>query len=534
MKRTAIGAVFLLLTVSSYGAEARRYLVGTKRAAKKTSVAILADSVGEADDRDVQTFSVIDGFAADLTPEEAAALRRSPEVRWVEPVAARQLAASAVKPGEQVMSYGVTQVHAPEAWLGRRVNGNINVAVIDSGVDWRHPDLAGSYAGGYHVLDKNDRPMDDVGHGTHVAGIIAAANNAYGVVGVAPGMRLWGLKIVDKNGEGYTEDLITAIEWVMAKKKEVGGQWVVNMSLGGTDSSIGERETFLKAADAGILMVGSSGNTSTASAISAVEFPAAYPELLAVGAVNETENRVNFSNGGPELDFVAPGMHIVSTVISGETFASYVRADNTIILTKPATGAKTGNIAGEYVYCGLGAAGDFPASVKGKIALIKRGVDTFADKARRAIAAGAIAVVFFNHDDSNYSFTLLPPEDPDAKNVAWPIAVGMPKAPGDQLAAKGSGTMTIEYTSDDYGQKNGTSMSAPHVTGAVALLWSMAPDATPAQITNALITTARDLGEPGRDDLYGYGGIDVFAAAKMLVPSAFETTGRRILTRRRH
>jgi serine protease len=96
--------------------------------------------------------------------------------------------------------------------------------------------------------------------------------------------------------------------------------------------------------------------------------------------------------------------------------------------------------------------------------------------------------------------------------------------------------MSIAYDPDDYDIKSGTSMAAPHVAGAIALVWSMAPDATPAQITNALIATASDLGAPGRDDLYGHGQVNVFEAARMLSPSAFTgviTTGRRILTRRK-
>jgi subtilisin family serine protease len=532
MKRTALWAFVLLIAASAFGAETQRYLVGTKRSARTTSIRSLSEGLREPAARRVRTFSLIDGFAADLTPEEASALRRSPDVRWVEPVVERWLAATASKPGEQLVPYGVAQVRAPEAWLGRR-SGEVNVAIIDSGIDPTHPELAASYAGGYHVFEDKP-PLDDVGHGTHVAGIVGAANNDYGVIGIAPGVRLWALKVVDESGRGTMDDVITALEWVVETKKEIGGRWVVNMSLGGTAPSIGEREMFTEAADAGVILVASSGNTSTASTPSAVEFPAAYPEVIAVGAVNETNVRANFSNAGPELDFVAPGVRILSTVLSGGYWMSYVRAEDKIITTKPLVGAKIGNLTADYVYCGLGRVNDFPSSVRGKIALIKRGVDTFADKARRANEAGAVAVAFFNHDETNFAWTLFPEEDPDAKNYPWPIAVGMTKADGDVLAARGSGRMTIAYDPDDYDIKSGTSMAAPHVTGAIALLWSLAPDATPAQITNALISTATDLGAPGYDELYGYGQIDVFAAAKMLAPSVYgSTTGRRILTRRR-
>jgi subtilisin len=533
MKRTALGALVVLFAASAFGAETQRYLVGTKRSARTTSIRSLSEGLREPAERRVRTFSLIDGFAADLTPEEASALRRSPDVRWVEPVVERWISATASSPGVQLIPYGIGQIHAPEAWLGRRT-GDVNVAIIDSGIDPAHPELAASYAGGYHLFEDKP-PMDDVGHGTHVAGIVGAANNAYGVIGVAPGARLWALKVVDESGRGTMDDVITALEWVVETKKESGGRWIVNMSLGGTEPSIGEREMFTEAAEAGVIMVASSGNTSTASMPAAVEFPAAYPEVLAVGAVSETNVRANFSNAGPELDFVAPGVRILSTGLSGGYWMSYVSAEGRIITTKPVVGAPIGNLTADYVYCGIGGVNDFPASVRGKIALIKRGVDTFADKGRRAVAAGAVGVAFFNHDDTNYAWTFLPAEDPEAKNFPWPIAVGMSKADGDVLAARGSGRMTIAYDPDDYETKSGTSMAAPHVTGAIALLWSIAPDATPAQITNALIATATDLGTPGHDELYGHGQIDVFAAAKMLMPSAYgSTTGRRILTRRRN
>ena len=533
MHRAATAVLVLLMAASAFGGETQRYLVGTKRAAR---IGTLSDKLRDPGERRVREFRLIEGFAADLTPAEASALRSDPNVRWVEPVVERTLHASVSRPGEQMIPYGIAAVDAPAAWAGWRAGG-VNVAVIDSGIDWNHPEIAPSYAGGYHVLEDNNEPLDDIGHGTHVAGIIGASNNAFGVVGVAPGVRLWGLKIVDKSGRGFMEDVILALEWIVDRKKELGGRWVVNMSLGGTTTSTAEHEAFTRAANAGLILVASTGNTSTTDLKSPIEYPAAYPEVIAVGALGETSQRAMFSNGGPELDFVAPGVRIVSTVLTGGAWISYARTDEKVVVTKPLTGAKIGRISGEYVYCGLGNAGDFPASVAGKIALIKRGGDTFAEKARRAIAAGAVALAFFNHDETNIAWTLKPADDAPAQTYAWPIAVAMTKADGEPLAAKGSGRMSISYDPDDYDSKTGTSMAAPHVTGAIALLWAMAPDATPAQITNALISTAKDMGDPGRDDLHGHGLIDVFAASKMLAPSAYSqpvTTGRRILTRRKN
>jgi len=532
MKRLALGALVVLFSTAVFAEDTQRYVVATRRPAR-LAVTSLASHLPDPGTRRVDAFRFIKAFGADLTPAEAAELRRSPDVRWVEPVVARSLMADESIPGAQMVPYGISQVQAPLAWTGRRT-ADVNVVVIDSGVDFLHPDLAASWAGGINLITPGQPPMDDVGHGSHVAGTIAAGNNRVGVIGVAPGVRLWGIKAIDSTGNGTMEDVIAGLDWVLAKKAELGGRWVVNLSLGGPDTSEIEREAFEEVAGAGVIVVASTGNDSTAAAIQPVAYPAAYPTVIAVGAVASTNVRANFSNAGPELDFVAPGVGVLSTVRSGFTFGSFVRVDGSPVLAKPMIGSKLDSVEGHYLYCGLGGAGDFPPEVRGKIALLQRGVDTFAAKTRRAHEAGAIGVVIFNNDDSNYLFTLYPKDDPDSQTYPWPVGVGISLEDGQPFADKKSGAMTIGYESDDYATKNGTSMSAPHVTGGVALLWSFAPEATPAQIVQALTATAMDLGAPGPDDLYGHGIIDLNAAARLLAPDAFTPstrTGRRFLRR---
>lgn len=495
----------------------------------------LARELRDPEARRLESFRFIDGFAADLTAAEVAELRRSPDVRWVEPVVERHLMADESTPGAQMIPYGITQVQAPLAWEGRRT-ADVNVVVIDSGVDFGHPDIQAAWTGGVNLIAANQAPMDDAGHGSHVAGTIAAGNNRYGVIGVAPGARLWGVKAIDSTGSGTMEDVIKGLDWVLARKAELGGRWVINLSLGGDDTSEIEREAFQRVADAGVIIVASTGNDSNATVIKPVAYPAAYSSVIAVGAVTSANARANFSNSGPELDFVAPGVSVLSTVRSGFKFGSYVRVDGKAVTAKPMVGSKLAPLAGRYVYCGLGGAGDFPPTVRGGIALIQRGGDTFANKTRRADEAGAIGVAIFNNDDSNFAFTLFPADDVEAQKYPWPVAVGLSLEDGQPLAEKGSGLMTIGYESDDYAIKNGTSMSAPHVTGAVALLWSLAPNATPVQIVQALTATAKDLGDAGRDDLFGYGLIDLNTAARLIAPEAFvpsTRTGRPFLTRRR-
>ena len=538
MKRIALGAVLVLMTTVSLAAETARYFVATRRPIREIGVTSVARELRDPAERRVSTFTIVNGFAANLTDAEAATLRRSPDVRYVERVVSRHLMANVSKPGEQMVPYGVTLVNAPQTWAGR-VSVAVNVAVIDSGVDHRHSELRGAWAGGYNVLDPDaEFAMDGVGHGTHVAGTIAAGDNSIGVVGVASNVRLWGVKAVADDGTGTMEDVVKGLEWVLEKKKTEGGRWVANFSLGGPEEATPEREAFKRAIADGIIVVAASGNNS-AGTPAPVSYPAAYPGVIAVGAVNEAREHWPTSNQGPELDFVAPGVKVISTDLHDDKFLSYIRTpENKILVTRHLNGSKEGGLTAEYVDCGLGTPSDFTPAVQGKIALIQRGGDTFGEKARRAKEAGAAAVLIYNNNDTGIVWTLFDSGDPNGQTYPWPITVAMTLADGQALVAKGSGRITIGFDPDDYSAKTGTSMATPHVTGAVALLWGLAPDATPAQIYNALVSTARDLGPAGRDDKFGYGLIDLFAAAKMLAPEAFDDTppppgrsGRRFLRR---
>jgi subtilisin family serine protease len=156
--------------------------------------------------------------------------------------------------------------------------------------------------------------------------------------------------------------------------------------------------------------------------------------------------------------------------------------------------------------------------VNGNIALIKRGVATFATKVKNAQAAGATAVIIYNKDTSGLGFTLTA-DTADAGHV-WPLAVAVSLADGQTLLAQKTKTVTIVNTTDDYENMQGTSMATPHVSAVAALAWSMAPSATAAAVKQALQQSAHDLGDPGVDSVYGYGLVDALAAAKQLNPGA--------------
>lgn len=530
MNRTIPAVVALFLSVSLFADDTQQYLVATKRPFRSGAVReILRDARNGIVLRDVVGFETFTGFAAKLTSSEVAELRRSREVRWVEPVIERH--AFSINT-EQAVPYGIDLVNARQAWIGRRA-GAVNVAVLDTGIDYVHQDLEKLFAGGHNHIDPTASARDDGKHGTHVSGTIAAADNGQGVVGVAPHAetRLWAVKVLDGSGYGSNATIIKGIDWVVAQKNALGGNWIINMSLGSHQPSPGEREGINRALDAGIIVVAAAGNYSRADLPAPVAYPAAYPGVVAVGAVDEDGKVAPFSGQGPELEITAPGVDVLSTVPAGVNFLTTLAAGAEKYKGTQVTGSATGTITADYVYCGLGNAGEFPKSVKGKIALIKRGDLPFATKARNAVDAGAIGVVFFNNGEIGNRWTLRSDKEPWSQDYAFPIAVGITEADGLKLQQQQKGRITVSHEPNDYGYLSGTSMATPHVAGAAALIWSMAPDATAAQVIDALVSTAADHGTPGHDSLYGAGVLDVNAAAKRLAPHAFSgqpSTGRPI------
>lgn len=538
MKRPVLALLTLLVATSLVADETRRYIVVTKRPVRTERIAAtLREMRADVQPRAARAFDSVNGFAADLTEAEVATLQQSPNVAWVEPVLERhalgEVAANATS--TQSTPYGIGLIHAPEVWIGATGKA-INVVVVDTGIDFNHPELKAIYAGGMNTFDANKPPFDDNSHGTHVAGTIAAADNDIGVVGIAPQVRLWGIKVLDANGSGTSEKLIRAIDWTIAKQKELGGNWVMNFSLGASRGSKVEGDAFQKAVDAGIIVVAASGNDSELNVPKPVLFPAAYPGIVTVGAVDSNSQLATFSNQGREMDLVAPGVGVLSTVPVGKGELSYV-AGKTRVTGRALGGSPYGTINRAWVYVGLGRKEDIPTNVAGKIALVKRGEIRFSEKARNLKEAGAVGIVIFNNDTSDMNWTLKPSDEPQYAQYEYPLTVGITLAAGEEIIATNPSTLTVSYEKDDYASFNGTSMATPHVAGAAALLWSLQPNFTASTIINALTFTAKDLGSTGPDDQFGVGLVNVFDAAKLLSPSTFgqapPPSGRRILRRGR-
>ncbi len=527
MKRLALFLLFFCSSTTFAGT----YVVALRPGTALRPSALIPDT-------EVVEFRTLDAFAAELTDEEAASLRRSRSVRYVEPIVERHalgnLAPAAHTTSRnvsgQTVPFGIDVVGARQLWSITR-GDSINVVVVDTGVDYHHPDLAGVYAGGYNAITKNDDPLDDNGHGTHVAGTIAAADNDFGVVGVAPRVRLWAVKVLKADGNGSNDKVIAAIDWIIQKKRALGGDWVVNLSLGSDKASISEEEAFGHAIDEGLIVCAASGNESELGKPAPVGYPAGYRGVLAIGAIDENRSIATFSNQGPELSLVAPGVGVLSTVRLGTASVAAVQTPSGAFGGNGITGSPKGTISGEFVYCGVGQPEEFPASVAGRIAVIRRGDISFNQKARNAKAAGAIAVVVFNNDGSPLNWTLLTDSDPSAATFDWPITIGVTKEDGETLLRDQSATITVTYRDDDYAVFNGTSMATPHAAGVAALVWSLAPSAPAAAVRQALLGAASDLGEVGVDPVYGYGAVDAVSAAKVLAPNMVVPSGRRILRR---
>jgi subtilisin family serine protease len=222
-----------------------------------------------------------------------------------------KLAALANRPE---ITWGINRVHAPAAWDTTEGAG-VKVAIIDTGIDLNHPDLAGKVDGGYSAITKTEKPedyQDDNGHGTHVSGTIAALRDGKGVVGVAPKARLYAVKVLDADGSGNLSDVIDGIVWA-AKN----GMQVANMSLGAPTDSDAMHRAVRFAKGSGLIIVAAAGNSG-----GSVGFPGQYPEVITVSASDSNDHIASFSSRGPQVKFIAPGVDVVSDKLGGG-FISY-------------------------------------------------------------------------------------------------------------------------------------------------------------------------------------------------------------------
>ena len=382
------------------------------------------------------------------------------------------------------------------------------VAVIDTGVDYRHPDLAANiwtntgeipnngvdddhdgYVDDYYGYDFADNlpdPSDSGFHGTHVAGTIAAVgNNAMGVIGVDYQARIMCLRASSDGETLLDSDIISAIQYATMMKGRGVNLVAINESFGGGGSNSTELAAMTSAGNAGIIFCVAAGNNSSDNDTSPI-YPASYRlgNEIVVAATDQNDALSSFSDfGAATVDLGAPGENILSLlpikpVTSPESMVpppgvvlGSVQQGATLYSANELTysGLTTGLTANVY-YCGLGNPSDFPAEVSGNIALIQRGTLTFSNKVYNAMVAGAKAAIIYNNASGNFLGTLGSP-------TSWIPAVSLSQADG--LALQTNAPATVLHGLYQY--LDGTSMATPHVAGAVAFAAMNFPSETVTQ-----------------------------------------------------
>jgi subtilisin family serine protease len=271
---------------------------------------------------------VVRGRAADQLVDDAAAGRPGPQLL-------------SVQSDRPVQALGTNDPLRSQQWALDRTSfegtwpvtsgGGIKVAVIDSGVLAGHQDLAGSVLPGKdYVTAGSDGRIDPNGHGTHVAGVIAAhVNNALGIAGAAPGVRIIPIRVLDANGGGVASNVAKGIIWAADH-----GARVINLSLGGGQAA-GVQQAIQYANSKHAVVIAAAGNSGDSG--NAPMYPAAYPEAIAVAAVDTNLQHPSFSNHGGYVDVSAPGVGIVSTW--GSSPSAYASATGTSMATPYASAA---------------------------------------------------------------------------------------------------------------------------------------------------------------------------------------------------
>ena len=304
------------------GAAGRRMLVGFRPDKGPQSAQARADAVRGMGGLVHRHFDLVPAVAATLPEQAIEKLKAREDVEYVEDDAVLEAVG-------QLMSWGVNRIDADLAWPTGNTGRGVKVAILDTGIDYDHPDLrvAGgvNYAG--TTKDGSTYPVDwndNYGHGTHVAGIVAARNNTIGVIGVAPDVSLWAVKVLGDNGSGYTSDIIQGLQWCTTH-----GIRVASMSLGGSNT-YSLKYACDRAYAYGVLLVAAAGNNG-----GAVIYPAAYSSVIAVAATDSYNRRASFSSYGSQIGLAAPGVSIYSTYKNG----TYATMSGTSMACPHVTGA---------------------------------------------------------------------------------------------------------------------------------------------------------------------------------------------------
>ena len=261
----------------------------------------------------IKHLKLINGMAVHLPAKEEKALRKKDEILRIDDdvvIHATGKKGEKKPKNPQELTWGIDRIEADLAWEEENTGSGINVAILDTGIDLEHPDLMDNIKGNINMIKPSKNGNDKNGHGTHVAGIIAAVDNKIGVIGTGPEISLYAVKVLDNQGRGWLTDLIDGLDWCIDN-----GMQVVNMCFGSSEGNQSFHDAIIEAYQAGITLVASAGNRGENGGL--IEYPAKYPETIAVAAIDENDNFASFSSWGPEIDLAAPGVDIRSTYKNG-------------------------------------------------------------------------------------------------------------------------------------------------------------------------------------------------------------------------
>ena len=273
------------------------------------------------------SYHLVSAVAAQIPETAVAKLLRHPSVTRIELDGTVHALDAELDNTWGVQRTGAGTVHG----IGNTGVG-VAVAILDSGIDATHPDVGPNIAGGFDFVNNDPDPMDDNGHGTHVAGTVAALDNDIGVVGVAPEASLYALKVLNASGSGSWSDIIAALEWAVDN-----GIQVTNNSYGSGKNPGGiVQAAFDNSAAAGILHIAAAGNSGNPRGKgNNVGWPARYDSVVAVAATDQNDNRARFSSTGDQVELAAPGVDINSTKLGG----GYIEFDGTSMASPHVAGA---------------------------------------------------------------------------------------------------------------------------------------------------------------------------------------------------
>ncbi|HWI50652.1 MAG TPA: S8 family serine peptidase [Symbiobacteriaceae bacterium] len=407
------------------------------------------------------------------------------------------------------ITWGLDAVNAPEAWNLGYTGQGIKVCILDTGIDFNHPEF---YKNGVSIVkgsknfvtDGHATAQDGAGHGTHVAGTIAAQGST--VKGVAPNVDLYIGRVLGDDGYSTGSSVINGVKWCY----QTVNADIISMSLGGAGSSVTENKTYNAAYTAGTLTIAAAGNDGTTG----ISYPAGYSNVVSVAAVDSNLAKADFSQYNSDVELAGPGVAVYSSLPPFVGHKDFLFEGTTSYTSSALEYSPHGKVTGQLVECGTAetttSCVNKPAG--GFIAVVSRGVISFADKANNVKAQGATAMILTNNDTANPddfgSFTL-------GAAGTWPVSVSVSYNTGVAIRSGGLGTGSVEIQDFNYGYYNGTSMATPHASAVAALAWSVKPTLTNATIRSVLQTSAQDLGAAGRDVNFGYGLVMADAAVNL-------------------